>query len=79
MLGVDMPAATMVRELALRGADAVARAGELEETTRWLVEELGAQPPTARLQELLAEVGPPLDPRAGPSTSEVLDEQREDC
>jgi hypothetical protein len=83
VLGPSKPAATLVRELVLRGAQAVVKAarGDIDpELDRYLDERgdviratMSRQEAMALSRELLSQPVPP-----GPPMSEILDELRED-
>lgn len=78
VLGEDKPAATLVRELALRGAEAVAEESPEDELRRHLVEKHGARLGKGSFSEFLKErgdLGPP-DPER--RASKILEELREE-
>lgn len=77
VIGKDMPAATLVRELALRGAEAIASA-PASETVRRLVVEHGARPAEGSLQDFLAEREAAGEPDPHRRASALLDELRGD-
>jgi hypothetical protein len=77
VIGKDLPAATLVRELALRGAETIASA-PASETVRRLVVEHGARPAEGSLQDFLAEGGPADEPDRHRRASALLDELRGD-
>jgi hypothetical protein len=79
VLGPSKPAATVARELLLRGAKAVLDDPDAE-LDRWLDERGGVTRATMSAREALAlarEMRRKI-PRGGPSISEILDEERED-
>jgi hypothetical protein len=79
VLGPSKPAATVARELLLRGAKAVLDDPDAE-LDRWLDERGGVTRATMSAREALAlarEMRRKLPP-GGPSISEILDEERED-
>jgi len=73
----DRPAATLVRELALRGADAIAAAPGAE-VVRRLVTERGARPAEGPLLEFLVERGAWGELDSSRRASELLEELRAD-
>jgi predicted glycosyltransferase len=79
VLGPSKPAATLARELLLRGAQAVLDdpGAELD---RWLEERGGVTRATMSASEALAlaREGRRKIPPGGPSISEILDEERAD-
>jgi len=79
VLGPSKPAATVARELLLRGAKAVLDDPDAE-LDRWLDERGGVTRATMSAREALA-LGREMRrkiPPGGPSISEILDEERED-
>jgi hypothetical protein len=77
VLGPSKPAATLARELLLRGAKAVLEDPDAE-LDRWLDERGGVKRPTrtfAEAQALARELTKDIPP-GGPSISELLDEER---
>lgn len=79
VLGPSKPAATLARELLLRGAQAVLDDPDAE-LDRWLEERGGVSRPTMSREDALAlarairrEVGP-----RGPTSAEILDDLRAD-
>jgi hypothetical protein len=79
VLGPSMPAATLARELVLRGARAVLEDPDAE-LNRWLDERGGVTRPTMSTAEALALARAirAATPPGGPSTAEILDELRAD-
>jgi hypothetical protein len=75
VLGEDKPAATLVRELALRGADGIASAPGAE-AVRQLVAEVGARPADGSIADFLDERGPPGESDSERRASAMLDELR---
>jgi hypothetical protein len=78
VLGPSKPAATLARELLLRGAKAVADDPNAE-LDRWLNERGGVRRATMSTSEMLALAHELRErTRPGPPMSEILDELRED-
>jgi hypothetical protein len=72
------PAAALVRELALRGAERLSNEDpDWEDPVDWLVREHGASPARARFADVLEPLGPvdPNDPTPG---TDALEELRAD-
>jgi hypothetical protein len=77
VLGTGKPAATLARELLLRGAQAVLDDPNAD-LDRWLNERGGVRRPTRTFEEahaLARELTKDIPP-GGPSISEILDEER---
>jgi hypothetical protein len=80
VLGPSKPAATLARELLLRGAKAVLDDPDAE-LDRWLDERGGVTRPTMSRDEALAlarEIRRRIPP-GGPTSAEILDDIRADC
>jgi hypothetical protein len=79
VLGPSKPAATLARELVLRGAKAVLEDPDAE-LDRWLYERGGVTRPTMSSEEALAlarEIRRQVPP-GGPTSAEILDDLRAD-
>jgi hypothetical protein len=80
VLGPSKPAATLARELVLRGAKAVVDEDPNAELDRWLDERGGVVRATRSREEaraMVREINKRIPP-GGPSISEILDDERAD-
>lgn len=75
LLGKDKPAATLVRELALRGAEAISAAPGAEAVRR-LVAEHGGRPADGSLADFIEERGTLDRPDAKRRASKLLEDLR---
>lgn len=74
ILGPEKPAAALVRELALRGAESLA---DEDDAMSWLQRNFPMRPARGSLTATLRRLGPPED-FGGPTTAEILDELRDE-